>query len=423
MSDSVKRSVSTLDKQQDPQALLHLEGWLYKLESTLLFSSWKKFYLVLEGDKLCIYKSERDLEHVGVVELREIKNIKIRPSPTKPKDDKYQFEFTVDSKQWVMATDTEADTKHWVANLESWVNYFTEDWLDVHENSNSNTSNDASPDVEKLKQNGPSSQEGTEKKIVQITNSENDNKIALKDYYAKMKRLRSTPSGRDLASAANGTSSEANGTTAVHPDVTELNEKLAIYERMMAEQKEEIDLYKKKIDAKEAEWKQSTEQLVSKFESKKRSFNFILNSKDQQIEKLRQEKFQALANCKQLDEVKEELEAKKAEVNDLKEKLKQTEEELLDRREKEMQRKEKQDEENAQALIEATKNQKRLEDALQKVKEKYFFAIGMNIKLSTNSELNLNDLYATAVKEQIPFEQWQDWLMQRSNDDDTEAQL
>jgi hypothetical protein len=47
----------------------------------------------------------------------------------------------------------------------------------------------------------------------------------------------------------------------------------------MAEQKEEIDLYKKKIDAKEAEWKQSTEQLVSKFESKKRSFNFILNSK------------------------------------------------------------------------------------------------------------------------------------------------
>lgn len=63
---------------------------------------------------------------------------------------------------------------------------------------------------------------------------------------------------------------------------------------------------------------------------------------DQQIEKLRQEKFQALANCKQLDEVKEELEAKKAEVNDLKEKLKQTEEDLLDRREKEMQRKEKQ---------------------------------------------------------------------------------
>lgn len=47
----------------------------------------------------------------------------------------------------------------------------------------------------------------------------------------------------------------------------------------MAEQKEEIELYKKKIDAKEGEWKQSTEQLVSKFESKKRSFNFILNSK------------------------------------------------------------------------------------------------------------------------------------------------
>ena len=31
--------------------------------------------------------------------------------------------------------------------IQSWVNYFTEDWLDVHENSN-NGSHDTSPDVE-----------------------------------------------------------------------------------------------------------------------------------------------------------------------------------------------------------------------------------------------------------------------------------
>jgi regulator of replication initiation timing len=66
----------------------------------------------------------------------------------------------------------------------------------------------------------------------------------------------------------------------------------------------------------------------------------ILFWKEQQIEKLKKEKFDALAQLKDLEELKNENKIMKTEVAELKKKLKEAELEIIDRREKEMQQKE-----------------------------------------------------------------------------------
>jgi len=241
--------------------------------------------------------------------------------------------------------------------------------------------------------------------------------MTLRDYYARMK---SRSSRKDATEAGSRPQKNTNGTNQNHTVSQDSHEKMIALERLIQEQREEIELLKKKQEIRETEWKQTKEQMIEQFKTTKRSFDFLLNAKDQQIEKLRKEKFDALSQLKELEELKNENKMMKAEITELKKKLKDAELEIIDRREKEMQ--ERQQIIDYALVNESLKRQKILEDTLAKVKEQLFLALATNCKISTKNN-EINHLYEKAVKEQIPFEQYHDWIMQNANEDEREAIL
>jgi hypothetical protein len=51
---------------------------------------------------------------------------------------------------------------------------------------------------------------------------------------------------------------------------------------------------------------------------------------------------------------------------------------------------------------------------MNRVKDRYFFSLALNVKLTTgNGSLDLNTLYERAKRDQIPFDKWQEWLMEK----------
>jgi hypothetical protein len=164
-------------------------------------------------------------------------------------------------------------------------------------------------------------------------------------------------------------------------------------------------------------------ELNSSFESKKRSLSFIVTSKDQEIDKLRREG--AAASSQKVQVLSEALAAKEKEFTDyktskdkelleLKQKLSDKELEVLELREKEMSMKSKQNSIQQEAVMAAIKKQRETEEVMNRVKDRYFFSLALNVKLTTgNSSLDLNSLYERAKREQIPYEKWQEWLMEK----------
>jgi hypothetical protein len=63
-----------------------------------------------------------------------------------------------------------------------------------------------------------------------------------------------------------------------------------------------------------------------------------------------------------------------------------------------------------------------LEDTLTKVKEQLFYVLATQCNLSTKNN-EIGHLYEKALKEQVPFEQYQEWIMQNAHEDEREAIL
>eukprot|EP01124_Arcella_intermedia_P004448 TRINITY_DN12532_c0_g4_i1.p1 TRINITY_DN12532_c0_g4~~TRINITY_DN12532_c0_g4_i1.p1 ORF type:complete len:167 (+),score=29.69 TRINITY_DN12532_c0_g4_i1:449-949(+) len=64
-------------------SLPKLSGWLQRQDDAL-FSTWKKRYFRLEGDKLYWFRNDQELEHLGFISLREVEEVsKRRMDPSK----------------------------------------------------------------------------------------------------------------------------------------------------------------------------------------------------------------------------------------------------------------------------------------------------------------------------------------------------
>ena len=172
----------------------------------------------------------------------------------------------------------------------------------------------------------------------------------------------------------------------------------------------EIDQLKQSLSEKDLDLKKQLEEMNTSFEAKKRSFNFIVNSKDFEIEKLRQEK-QKLSDAK-IKELEDLIALRDREITELKSKLNDKEIEILERKESEM---------NLQAKFETTvasigkdnaKKYAELQDQFTRLKNSYFFALAL---ASPAAGQDLNALYERCMREKVPIEQWQDWLVQFAN--------
>lgn len=170
--------------------------------------------------------------------------------------------------------------------------------------------------------------------------------------------------------------------------------------------------------------KKQLAELNSSLEAKKRSFTLIVASKDEEISKLRREASQAIS--KRVQELETSLAAREKELADFKalrdrevlelqQKLSDKELEVLELREREFALRSKQDQQNQEALMAAIKKQRETEEVLGKVKDRFFFSLAMNFKLSTQgaTSLDLNALYERVKREQVPFDKWQEWITQR----------
>jgi len=178
--------------------------------------------------------------------------------------------------------------------------------------------------------------------------------------------------------------------------------------------RKEIDQLKQALAEKDLDLKKQLEELNTSFEAKKRSFNFIVNSKDFEIEKLRQEK-QRLNDAK-IKEFEDLIALRDREITELKSKLNDKEIEILERKESEM---------NLQAKFETTvngitkdnvKKMAELQEQFARLRDRYFYALALASPASRSAAgQDLNALYERCIGEQVPLDQWGDWLIQFSN--------
>lgn len=432
--------------EEDKKTLKPMAGTIRRLETTLMLKTWKKLYFTLEDDKLCFYKHHHELEASDVIDLSKVTSVANRTYNPKPKEDeRWQIELATADGKVYLCVDSENEMNDLIRNLQRWIDYFVSE------------SSSASKDAAMARD-------------FSISNSERQNAQNLKGYYAALRRgdssgkpapapataprvepvadpkqqileidsparggMYRTTSGRDLA-AAPPTSSSSSGSSTPRKDsdpgstfsttdrlelqrdeISALTVRLKQSLDAEAAYRKEIDALKQALAEKDAEMKRQIEELNAGFESKKRSFNFIVNSKDFEIEKLRQEK-QKMTDAK-VKELEDVVALRDKHISELKSTLNDKEIEILERKESEM---------NLQAKFESTvttltkdssKRINELSENFDHLKDRYFFALAASHPALANlgASLDLNALYDRCIREQIPLEQWTDWLSQFAN--------
>ncbi len=105
-------------------SLPHLQGWLRHWEAGLFRDGWKKRWLLLEAEKLFLFRGESELEHLEFIDLSAVN--KVAPVEnafgTSQGD---QFGFTIESasgKHFFLADDHKA-MWFWVTGIVKWVNH------------------------------------------------------------------------------------------------------------------------------------------------------------------------------------------------------------------------------------------------------------------------------------------------------------
>jgi len=184
------------------------------------------------------------------------------------------------------------------------------------------------------------------------------------------------------------------------------------------------------LTERENEWKKREGELIAAVEAQRKSFTSLVSSKDQEIEALKHELHTVAA--KRIKTLEEQVAAKDKELTEIKHRLSDKELELLELREKEYEQSSRQERLSQFAirvcfiskysrsisaltlLQDAQRRAAELEEQYNKLKDRYFFALAINVKMSTNnSSLDLNSLYDEAKELCLPPDQWQDWLLQK----------
>lgn len=105
-------------------ALPHLQGWLRHWEAGLFRDGWKKRWLLLEAEKLFLFRGESELEHLEFIDLSAVNKVApVENAFGTTQGD--QFGFTIESatgKHFFLADDHKA-MWFWVTGIVKWVNH------------------------------------------------------------------------------------------------------------------------------------------------------------------------------------------------------------------------------------------------------------------------------------------------------------
>jgi len=133
----------------------------------------------------------------------------------------------------------------------------------------------------------------------------------------------------------------------------------------------------------------------------------LLLNKEQQQQQLKREKAQSMAaETTTVQEIQRELIQKNTKIEQLEKKIEQLE---------------KNDSVNNAQNSKRTDNSSKPEvDQFQKLKQKYFFTLAINIKMMQSlSDMDVNALYTRIMADKIPVEEWDSWILAHANDKDT----
>eukprot|EP01124_Arcella_intermedia_P004449 TRINITY_DN12532_c0_g4_i2.p1 TRINITY_DN12532_c0_g4~~TRINITY_DN12532_c0_g4_i2.p1 ORF type:complete len:504 (+),score=135.26 TRINITY_DN12532_c0_g4_i2:1515-3026(+) len=111
-------------------SLPKLSGWLQRQDDAL-FSTWKKRYFRLEGDKLYWFRNDQELEHLGFISLREVEEVsKRRMDPSK--SNLFQLELRLKKSRMFLWCEDMRDQLYWLDGINQWKDYFVGQMRSLH---------------------------------------------------------------------------------------------------------------------------------------------------------------------------------------------------------------------------------------------------------------------------------------------------
>lgn len=223
--------------------------------------------------------------------------------------------------------------------------------------------------------------------------------------------------GSNASSPIQSGPSASGGSDAQRKEIEALTLRLKQLTEQESATRKENEVLRQAIGEKDADTKKQLEDLNTNFEAKKRSLNFIVNAKDMEIEKLRTEK-QKLTDAR-LKELEDTIALRDHEITELKSKLNDKEIEILERKESEMALQEKFESTVAGVAKENAKKLQELQETQSRLKDRYFFALALSspaLSAANHPTLDLPSIYDRCIREQVPFDQWPDWLTQFANE-------
>ena len=96
-----------------------LKGYINKQDNNI-FHTWSDNWFVLEKDQLFYYKTDRDLEHQGSIDLSKIKSIQLGPG----EKESWQFSLVTPERTFYLQVPSEKERKFWVYGLRAWMQHF-----------------------------------------------------------------------------------------------------------------------------------------------------------------------------------------------------------------------------------------------------------------------------------------------------------
>lgn len=170
-----------------------------------------------------------------------------------------------------------------------------------------------------------------------------------------------------------------------------------------------INTLETKIKEKDAKLKCQIDEL----ESRQSSFNYLMNAKKAEIEKLRQDKNSELHNT---------IKTLEKEVSDLKLQLNEKEIKILDFNDRILELENKNKLILLNTIEQYEKEIQDMNDQLSRIKTRYFFSLAISCKLDSfkNKSVDLNFLYNQCKLENVPIENWHSWISQYVNENKRE---
>jgi len=112
------------DEDEENKSKINMNVHLYLLEGNFFKRKWEKRYFELEGDKIYIYHSKDQLEHIDFIPLCFIDDITDSPPPKMPTE-KYCITVKTKEKTFHLKTLNKNEIVRWTKGLTAWSSYLS----------------------------------------------------------------------------------------------------------------------------------------------------------------------------------------------------------------------------------------------------------------------------------------------------------